>query len=112
MTQKGLEFTKSMAQGLEDVRIENGGRILYNGIARSVDKTAEQVCREFKKIADKEPDICKDPWKVLPVAVTWIGDTSLVIQARQSNKHLKIYRLRYKRGRVRLQMMLGYSTRS
>ena len=48
MTQKGLEFTKSMAQGLEDVRIENGGRILYNGIARSVDKTAEQVCREFK----------------------------------------------------------------
>ena len=73
MTQKGLEFTKSMAQGLEDVRIENGGRILYNGIARSVDKTAEQVCREFKKIADKEPDICKDPWKVLPVAVTWIG---------------------------------------
>ena len=49
MTQKGLEFTKSMAQGLEDVRIENGRRILYNGIARSVDKTAEQVCREFKK---------------------------------------------------------------
>ena len=65
-------FTAHMGQAIEDVRIENGGRSLYPGMAKSIDKTAEQVCKEFKVVADKDPSICKDPWKVLPVAVTWI----------------------------------------
>ena len=46
-------------------------------MAKSIDKTAEQVCKEFKVVADKDPSICKDPWKVLPVAVTWIGRMKL-----------------------------------
>tara|TARA_Y100001978_G_scaffold203081_1_gene226525 strand:+ start:1030 stop:3021 length:1992 start_codon:yes stop_codon:yes gene_type:complete len=71
--EEGKHYTASMGQAIEDVRIENGGVKLYSGIGKSVDKTAEQVCKEFKKIADKQPEICKDPWKVLPVAVTWAG---------------------------------------
>ncbi len=70
-------FTAHMGQAIEDVRIENGGRSLYPGMAKSIDKTAEQVCKEFKVVADKDPSICKDPWKVLPVAVTWIGRMKL-----------------------------------
>lgn len=70
-------FTAHMGQAIEDVRIENGGKSLYPGMAKSIDKTAEQVCKEFKVVADKEPSICKDPWKVLPVAVTWIGRMKL-----------------------------------
>ena len=70
-------FTAHMVQAIEDVRIENGGRSLYPGMAKSIDKTAEQVCKEFKVVADKDPSICKDPWKVLPVAVTWIGRMKL-----------------------------------
>ena len=71
--EEGKKFTASMGQAIEDVRIENGGVKLYSGIGKSVDKTAEQVCKEFKKIADEKPEICKDPWQVLPVAVTWAG---------------------------------------
>lgn len=70
-------FTAHMGQAIEDVRIENGGKSLYPGMAKSIDKTAEQVCKEFKVVADKDPSICKDPWKVLPVAVTWIGRMKL-----------------------------------
>ena len=70
-------FTAHMGQAIEDVRIENGGKSLYPGMAKSIDKTAEQVCKEFKVVADKDPSICKDPWKVLPFAVTWIGRMKL-----------------------------------
>jgi cobalamin biosynthesis protein CobT len=70
-------FTVHMGQAIEDVRIEHGGQSLYAGISKSIDKTAEQVCKEFKKIAEEEPKMCKDPWKVLPVAVTWIGRMKL-----------------------------------
>jgi cobalamin biosynthesis protein CobT len=77
MMKTGRPFTVHMGQAIEDVRIENGGQSLYAGISKSIDKTAEQVCKEFKKIADKDPDICKDAWKVLPVAVTWIGRMKL-----------------------------------
>lgn len=70
-------FTASMGQAIEDVRIENGGKSLYPGMAKSIDKTAEQVCKEFKVVADAQPEICKDPWKTLPVATTWIGRMKL-----------------------------------
>ena len=56
--EEGKKFTASMGQAIEDVRIENGGVKLYSGIGKSVDKTAEQVCKEFKKIADEKPEIC------------------------------------------------------
>ena len=75
--ESGKHFTASMGQAIEDVRIENGGLKLYSGIGKSVDKTAEQVCREFKKVAEQQPEICSDPWQVLPVAVTWAGRIKL-----------------------------------
>jgi len=79
MHKTGRKFTASMAQAIEDVRIENGGRELYPGMPKSIDKTAEEVCRHF---AENHKDDIKDgalddPWKMLPLATTWIGRIKL-----------------------------------
>lgn len=71
---EGKQFTMHMSQAIEDVRIEHGGCQLYPGMAKSVDKTAEYVCRRFvEKTFVENPDIASDAWAVLPLAVTWAG---------------------------------------
>ena len=76
MHSSGRGFTAHMGQAIEDIRIENGGQHLYGGMAKSIDKTAEEVCRVFaKEHADEK--ILNDPWKMLPLAITWIGRIKL-----------------------------------
>lgn len=67
-------FTKSMHNAIEDVRIENGGRVLYNGLPKQVDKTAREVNRKFiDEVYPGRPECVKDFGVIGPVAVTWAG---------------------------------------
>lgn len=67
-------LTMSLAQGIEDVRIENAGRQLYPGIPRKLDATSEFAARKFLEIEDDErAEICKDFKQVGPLAITWAG---------------------------------------
>ena len=67
-------LTTSLANGMEDVRIEHGGTVLYGGIAQSIDKTAREVTRKFiDEVYPANPDIVDDFGKVGPVAITWEG---------------------------------------
>jgi len=79
MAKTGRHFTASMGQAIEDIRIESGGCKLYPGMPKSIDKTAEEVCRHFAENhkSDIEGGILNDPWKMLPLAVTWIGRIKL-----------------------------------
>lgn len=79
MHKTGRKFTAAMAQAIEDVRIENGGRELYPGMPKSIDKTAEEVCRHFAENHKEEikDGALDDPWKMLPLATTWIGRIKL-----------------------------------
>ena len=75
---EGKHLTKAMANAIEDVRIENGGRKLYQGIPQAVDKTAREVNREFiDKVYPKDKKIVNDFGKIGPVAVTWAGRKAL-----------------------------------
>jgi cobalamin biosynthesis protein CobT len=70
----GKKLTRSMANAIEDIRIEAGGQVLYNGLPKSIDKTAREVNREFiDKIYPQDPSIVNDFRKIGPVAVTWEG---------------------------------------
>jgi cobalamin biosynthesis protein CobT len=70
----GKWLTKSMANGLEDVRIEHGGTHLYGGIAQAIDKTAREVNRKFlDEVYPEMPDVVDDFGRIGPVAVTWEG---------------------------------------
>lgn len=71
-------FTKGMHNAIEDVRIENGGQKLYNGLSKQVDKTAREVNRKFiDEVYPKHPEIVKDFGRIGPVAVTWAGRKAL-----------------------------------
>ncbi len=71
-------FTKSMHNAIEDVRIENGGRVLYNGLPKQVDKTAREVNRKFiDEVYRDRPECVKDFGVIGPVAVTWAGRKAL-----------------------------------
>lgn len=71
---EGKKFVKAMNNAIEDIRIENGGRVLYNGIAKAIDKTAREVNRKFiDEVYPKKPEVVND-WRIVgPVAVTWAG---------------------------------------
>lgn len=72
--EQGKKLTKSMANAIEDIRIERGGQVLYNGLPKSIDKTAREVNREFiDKVYPQDPDCVKDFRRIGPVAVTWEG---------------------------------------
>ena len=71
---EGRHLTKAMANAIEDVRIEHGGQVLYNGMPKAIDKTSREVNREFiDKIYPQDPSIVEDFGKIGPVAVTWEG---------------------------------------
>ena len=75
---EGKKFTKAMNNAIEDVRIENGGRVLYNGIAKAIDKTAREVNRKFiDEVYPQAPEVVNDWRRVGPVAVTWAGRKAL-----------------------------------
>ena len=75
--EKGLSWTTSMGNAIEDIRIEHGGLTLYPGIAKSIDHTAEAVTREVAKQFEAEPELACDIWATLPLAVTWAGRVRL-----------------------------------
>ena len=76
--EEGKKFTKAMNNAIEDVRIENGGRVLYNGIAKAIDKTAREVNRKFiDEVYPQAPEVVNDWRRVGPVAVTWAGRKAL-----------------------------------
>lgn len=67
-------MTKAMNNAIEDVRIEKGGKKLYNGIAKQIDKTAREVNRTFiDEVYPEDPSIVEDFGKIGAVAVTWAG---------------------------------------
>ena len=71
-------LTKQLANGVEDVRIENGGTVLYGGIAGAIDKTAREVTRKFiDEVYPQDNSIVDDFGKIGPVAVTWAGRKAL-----------------------------------
>ena len=74
---KGLKWTTSMGNAIEDIRIEHGGLTLYPGIAKSIDHTAEAVTREVAKQFEADPELACDIWATLPLAVTWAGRVRL-----------------------------------
>lgn len=75
---KWSPFTKAMHNAIEDVRIENGGRVLYNGLPKQVDKTAREVNRKFiDEVYPNDPDCVNDFGRIGPVAVTWAGRKAL-----------------------------------
>lgn len=75
---KWSPFTKAMHNAIEDVRIENGGRVLYNGLPKQVDKTAREVNRKFiDEVYPSDPDCVNDFGRIGPVAVTWAGRKAL-----------------------------------
>lgn len=69
--------TKHMNNAIEDVRIENGGGVLYNGMHKSIDQTAEAVNKKYLEVYDADPTIADDWARVMPVAVTWAGRKAL-----------------------------------
>ena len=70
----GKLLTNHMAQAIEDVRIEHGGTHLYHGISKSIDKTAEHVCRKFvEEHLVESPELAEQMPVVIALAVTWAG---------------------------------------
>jgi len=71
---EGRHLTKAMANAIEDVRIEHGGQVLYNGMPKAIDKTSREVNREFiDNIYPQDKSVVEDFGKIGPVAVTWEG---------------------------------------
>lgn len=62
------------AQAIEDIRIENGGRKLYPGMPKNIDRTAEYAGKCFleQTYAD-DPDCVKSFSRIGPIAITWAG---------------------------------------
>lgn len=73
----GRKFTLSLANAMEDIRIEMGGRDLYNGLPKAIDHTAHAVNQVFldNYNAGKEgyTDAVNDFAQIAAVAVTWEG---------------------------------------
>lgn len=71
---EGKKLLLAMNNAIEDVRIENGGKDLYNGLAKAIDKTAREVTRSFiDDVYPKDPEIVNNFRRIGPVAVTWEG---------------------------------------
>ena len=75
---EGKTLTKSLANAIEDVRIENGGKDLFGGIPQAIDKTAREVTRKFiDEVYPEDNDIVNDFGQIGPVAITWAGRKAL-----------------------------------
>lgn len=72
----GRKFTSSLANAMEDVRIEMGGRDLYNGLPKAIDHTAHVVNQKFldnHATDDQYKQAVNDFAQIAPVAITWEG---------------------------------------
>lgn len=71
-------YTLALSNAIEDMRIENGGKILYPGMPASIDATASQVGKQFvDEHYEENPDIVNDRDMMLPIAITWAGRKAL-----------------------------------
>lgn len=72
----GRKLTLSLANAMEDVRIEMGGRDLYNGLPKAIDKTSHEVNTRLLRMVE-DGDIGMDEFhdfaSIGSVAVTWEG---------------------------------------
>lgn len=71
-------LTLALAQGIEDVRIENAGQLLYPGIPRKIDATAQYAAQAFLDMPAEERDHIVTDFKMVgPLAITWAGRKKL-----------------------------------
>ena len=70
-----MHLTNSIANAMEDIRIEMGGRDLYNGLPKAIDKTAHEVNQQFldEHLPNLSAEELNDFTNVGPVAITWEG---------------------------------------
>jgi cobalamin biosynthesis protein CobT len=67
-------LTYSLAQAIEDVRIEKAGGQLYPGMNEKLDATAEFAAQHFLDMdADERAEVVKDFKNIGPLALTWEG---------------------------------------
>ena len=71
----GRQFTRDLANCIEDVRIEKGGCKLYPGLPKSLDQTSAECARDFLKrqLPEFGEEILQDAYAMLPLAVSWEG---------------------------------------
>jgi len=74
LASEGRNATAALANAIEDVRIENGGKVMYPGMPDAINQTARHVTRKFiDDVYPKDPTVVEDFQKIGPVAVTWAG---------------------------------------
>lgn len=74
LVDEGRRSTAALANAIEDVRIENGGKVMYPGMPDAINQTARHVTRKFiDEIYPQDPTVVDDFQKIGPVAVTWAG---------------------------------------
>jgi len=72
----GRELTSALANAMEDVRIEMGGRDLYNGLPKAIDHTSHEVNQQFLDnyaSGNIPADAVSDFGQIGAVAITWEG---------------------------------------
>ena len=88
---EGKKFTKSLQNGMEDVRIEHGGTQLYLGLPKAIDKTAHEVTKTFvEDIYPQDKQIVNDIKKIGSVAVTWEGRRRLGYLSEYNQKAMDL----------------------
>ena len=88
---EGKKFTKSLQNGMEDVRIEHGGTQLYLGLPKAIDKTAHEVTKTFvEDIYPQDNGIVNDIKKIGSVAVTWEGRRRLGYLSEYNQKAMDL----------------------
>lgn len=88
---EGKKFTKSLQNGMEDVRIERGGMELYVGLPKSIDKTAHSVTKSFvEDVYPENPNKVNDIKVIGSVAVTWEGRRRLGYLSEYNQKALDL----------------------
>ena len=87
---QGDRLTFAMANAIEDVRIENGGQHLYNGMSKAIDKTSREVTGKAIELLKEDPEVCKDFARIGAVAVTWEGRMRLGYPDEMNAKALRM----------------------
>lgn len=88
---EGKKFTKSLQNGMEDVRIEHGGTQLYLGLPKAIDKTAHHVTKTFvEDVYPQEPKVVDNIKKIGSVAVTWEGRRRLGYLSEYNQKAIDL----------------------
>ena len=84
-------LTKAIQNCLEDVRIERGGKELYAGIPKAIDKTADAVTTNFiNEVYPQDKDIVNHIDQVCPVAITWEGRRRMGYPSESNQKAMDL----------------------